>query len=154
MGQGIEVAAFIARVALVAWLAAALSLPLAAQTCSRADFEAVVGDAAAALRELNQSNKPKFQAQLRQLKEKRGWDHDQFLEAAAPIVQDDKIADFDGRSSAFLARIEQLGAEGAQAATPDCKRLTEVNASMKALVDVQKEKWAYMFAKVAAELAR
>ncbi|MEZ5853482.1 MAG: hypothetical protein R3D67_01580 [Hyphomicrobiaceae bacterium] len=153
-GGGIEVVKFITRFVWASVFAAIGAGPVAAQTCSRADFEAVVGEAAAALRSLNQTNKPNFQAQLRRLKEKRGWSHDQFLEAAAPIVQDDKIAEYDGRSSSFLARIEQLGAEGAQAATPDCKRLTEVHASMQELVKVQKEKWAYMFKKVEAELAR
>ena len=152
--QGIRVVRFIARLAMATSLVAIWGDPVAAQSCTRADFEAVVGEAAAALRELNQSNKPNFQAQLRRLKEKRGWNHDQFLEAAAPIVQDDRIADYDGRSSAFLARIEQLGSEGAQAATPDCKRLIEVHTSMQALVNVQKEKWAYMFKKVEVELAR
>jgi hypothetical protein len=129
-------------------------LPAAADTCTRADFEAVVGEAAEALRKLNSENKPGFQARLRQLKAKRGWSHDQFLAAAAPLVQDEKISGFDTRSSAFLARIEQLGQEGARAAQPDCGRLAEVRQSMQDLVVVQKQKWGYMFAKVDAELAK
>src|SRR5262249_2825321 len=39
--------------------------PAAAGECARADFEAVVDDAAAALRDLNQKNKPDFQEKLR-----------------------------------------------------------------------------------------
>src|ERR1700730_8105308 len=49
----------------------------AAKECAKADFEAVVDDAAAALRDLNLKNKPNFQEKLRQLKDKRGWSHDQ-----------------------------------------------------------------------------
>lgn len=133
---------------------AVLAADAAAQPCTRADFEAAVGDAAQALRDLNQTNKPSFQAKLRQLKTKRGWDHDQFLAEAAPIVQDQRIAGYDEQSAAFLARIEQLGAEGTSAAAPDCSRLAEVRQSMAALVEVQKAKWAYMFERVGAELAR
>jgi len=125
-----------------------------AQTCSRTDFESAVGDAAKALRELNLKNKPAFQAKLRQLKSKRGWNYDEFVAAAAPIVQDEKIASFDERSSAFLARIEQLGAVGASATSPDCRRLVEVQQSMKGLVDVQEAKWAYMFQRISKELER
>ncbi|MFV0298351.1 MAG: hypothetical protein ACK5JT_19790 [Hyphomicrobiaceae bacterium] len=118
------------------------------------EFEAAVGTAASALRSLNKVNKPNFQAKLRQLKEKRGWNYDQFLTLAAPIVQDPAIAAFDARSSDFLARIEQMGAEGAQAAVPDCGRLKDVHQIMDKLVDVQKEKWSYMFRKIDDELKR
>ena len=138
----------------VALLSAVAATSAAAQTCTRADFEAAVGDAARVLRELNQQNKPTFQAKLRQLKAKRGWSHDQFLTEAAPIVQDQRIAGYDDQSSGFLARIEQLGAEGTSATSPDCSRLTEVRQSMYDLVEVQKAKWAYMFERVGAELAR
>lgn len=134
-------------------LGAAL-VPAAAGECTRADFETAVGEAAQALRDLNQANKPSFQAKLRQLKAKRGWSHDQFLAEAAPIVQDGRIAAYDEQSAAFLAKIEQLGAEGTSAIEPDCSRLAEVRQSMRALVDVQKAKWAYMFDKVGEELAR
>jgi hypothetical protein len=138
----------------VAVVSAAAPWDVAAQTCTRADFEAAVGEAAQALRDLNQVNKPTFQAKLRQLKTKRGWNHDQFMTEAAPIVQDQRIAAYDDQSSAFLARIEQLGAEGTSASAPDCSRLAEVRQSMKSLVEVQKAKWSYMFERVGAELAR
>jgi hypothetical protein len=134
------------------WIASGSAM--AADTCSRADFEAAVGEAAQALRELNQANKPAFQIKLRQLKTKRRWNHDEFLTAAAPIVQDQRIAGYDEQSAAFLARIEQLGAEGTTSATPDCSRLTEVRQAMRSLVEVQKTKWVYMFSRIDAELAR
>ena len=141
------------KLLVVATISAA-SWEAAAQTCTRADFETVVGEAAQALRDLNQANKPAFQAKLRQLKTKRGWNHDQFMAEAAPIVQDQRIAGYDDQSAAFLARIEQLGAEGTSATSPDCSRLTEVRQSMRSLVEVQKAKWAYMFERVGLELAR
>ncbi len=126
----------------------------AGSVCQRADFEAVVGEAAEALRNLNQTNKPAFQGKLRQLKTKRGWTHDQFLTEAAPIVQDTRIAAYDEQAAGFLAKIEPLGAEGTVAESPDCARLEDVRQSMRALVDVQNAKWAYMFERLGAELSR
>ena len=121
--------------------------------CSREDFEAVVDEAAAALRDLNATHKPDFQERLRLLKEKRGWDYTTFMKEAAPFVQDDRIREYDQESSDFLSRINSLGTEGASADTPDCTMLIEVRANMSALVEAQKSKWAYMFEKIARELA-
>jgi hypothetical protein len=136
-------------------IAIADGLPAGAQTmCDRADFEAVVDRAAAALNELNAKNKPAFQEKLRQLKAKRGWSHDQFLARAAPLVQDEKIAEFDQQSADFLDRINSLGSEGAGAASPDCALLREVRSNMTWLVEAQEAKWAYMFEKIEGELAR
>lgn len=125
-----------------------------AQSCQRADFEAVVDESASALRELNQTNKPAFQDKLRLLKERHGWSHDEFLKQAAPYVQDDRISEFDARSSELLARIMAMGQEGAVAKTPDCAMLAELRQLMKALIGVQQEKWAYMFTKLETALVR
>jgi hypothetical protein len=135
-------------------LAGRLGASAIAEECARAEFEAVVTEAAEALKGLNQANKPGFQAKLRQLKAKRSWTHDQFLAEAAPIVQDAAIARFDDQSAELLSRIERMGSEGASGANADCARLAEVRASMKGLVDVQKAKWAYMFEKIEAELRK
>jgi len=124
----------------------------AQESCTRADFEAVVDEAAAALRELNAKHKPDFQERLRQLKTKRGWDYDTFMREAAPFVQDDRITEYDQQSSNFLARISSLGAEGAAAVMPDCKLLVEVRSNMAGLVEAQKAKWSYMFDKIGREL--
>jgi hypothetical protein len=141
--------------AIWALIVCAGGLPVRAETaCDRADFEAVVDRAAAALNELNAKNRPAFQEKLRLLKDKRGWSHDQFLTQAAPLVQDEKIAEYDQQSADFLERINSLGSEGAGAATPDCALLREVRSYMTALVEAQKAKWAYMFAKLEGELAR
>ncbi len=95
----------------------------AAPQCAKSDFEAVVDDAAAALRDLNMKNKPDFQEKLRELKDKRGWTHDQFLERATPFVRDAKIAVFDQDSERLLSDISSQGQEGAEAKTPDCALL-------------------------------
>lgn len=137
-----------------ALLAAALVFPGIAAACQRADFEAVVDDAAAALRDLNLKNKPTFQDKLRVLKEKRGWSHDQFMKEAAPFVLDDKIAEYDQTSTDLLAEISTLGQEGAEASTPDCKLLEELRSRMATLVGSQTAKWTYMFGKLDAELAK
>jgi hypothetical protein len=116
--------------------------------CTRADFESVVDNAAAALRGLNMKNKPAFQQKLRMLKEKRGWSHDAFLKEAAPFVRDERIAVFDQQSERLLSDISTLGQEGAEAETPDCARLLELRARMKVLVETQTAKWTYMFEKL------
>lgn len=124
----------------------------AADACQKTDFEAVVDDAAGALRDLNMQNKPLFQERLRQLKDKRGWSHDEFLTAAAPFVRDDKIAIYDRDSERLLSDISTMGQEGAEAATPDCALLADLKSRMQRLVDTQSAKWAYMFQKLDAAL--
>ncbi|HJZ32042.1 MAG TPA: hypothetical protein VKF35_13085 [Hyphomicrobiaceae bacterium] len=135
----------------------ALASPLQAvaeAACSRADFEAVVDEAAAALTTLNHENTPQFQARLRQLKDKRGWSHEQFLVEAAPFVRDDAIASFDQKSEDFLARITQGGQSQATAVSLNCALLGELRGSLAALVATQKAKWAYMFDKLNAEIGK
>jgi hypothetical protein len=120
--------------------------------CSRTDFEAVVEQAAGSLRELNMKNKPLFQEKLRNLKDKRGWTHEQFLTEAAPFVRDDKTSGYDQTTDELLTAIASMGQEGATAKTPDCAQLLELRARMKLLVDTQIAKWSYMFEKIETEL--
>lgn len=128
--------------------------PAAAQACAKADFEVVVDEAAAALSRLNQQNTPVFQGKLRQLKEKRGWSHDQFMSEAAPLVRDDTIAGFDQKSEEMLATITRGGQSGASGAAPDCALLAALKQQMSALVETQKAKWAYMFDRIEQELKK
>lgn len=125
-----------------------------AAECAKADFEAVVDEAAGALRDLNAVNKPAFQNKLRQLKDKRGWAHEQFLKEAAPFVVDEKINAYDQQSNGLLELIASGGEAGAAAAKPDCTVLDSLRASMKSLVDAQTAKWTYMNGKLDAELAK
>ncbi len=125
-----------------------------AATCARGDFEAVVDAAAAALRQLNQDNKPAFQKKLRQLRDKNGWTHDQFMVEAAPYVRDDEISVYDRKTQDLLTTIATLGQEGAEAAEPDCTLLTGLRTSMEDLVVTQRKKWAYMFKKLDDALAK
>ncbi|HWB45089.1 MAG TPA: hypothetical protein VG900_06565 [Hyphomicrobiaceae bacterium] len=127
---------------------------LVAQTCPKSEFEAVVDEAGAALRDLNQQNTPAFQAKLRQLRDKRGWTHDQFLTQAAPFVRDERIAGFDRKSEELLARITSESQPPPPGKTADCALLAELRASMHNLIETQKAKWAYMFDKIDKELAR
>lgn len=123
-----------------------------AETCTKGDFEAVVEQAAGALRDLNFKNKPLFQEKLRALKDKRGWSHDQFIQEAAPFVRDEKIEAFDTATDQLLSAIASMGQTGAQAKTPDCALLLELRARMKLLVDTQTAKWTHMFEKIETEL--
>ena len=148
-GTGYRYAAAIALILAtvgVAWAGGAAAPNL--DVCTKADFEAVVDNAAAALRGLNMKNKPAFQEKLRALREKRGWSHDAFLKEAAPFVRDEQIAVFDQQSERLLSDISTMGQEGADAETPDCALLLELRTRMKVLVETQKAKWTYMFQKL------
>jgi hypothetical protein len=146
-----------------AWGVAALVLalsgnggeaPAQAPACARTDFEAVVNEAGAALRDLNRENTPRFQGKLRELKDKRGWGNDQFLKEAEPFVRGGEIVAYDQKSEQLLNRITGGGQQGASAAAPDCTVLTELRAAMRLLVETQKAKWTHMFAKIEKELAK
>ncbi len=125
-----------------------------APVCQRSDFEAVVDEAAAQLRVLNQLNRPKFQDKLRELKEKRGWSHAQFMKDGLEFVRDDKITEYDQRTETLLAQIASGGDAGASAKTPDCAVLVALRLRMKELVATQQEKWSHMFEKIGRELAK
>lgn len=133
--------------------ALATAVSAGAAGCARGDFEAVVDDAAAALRGLNSKNKPVFQERLRALKDKRGWNHDEFLAKASPFVRDDQIAVYDRQTQDLLAAIATLGQEGSEAKTPDCGLLDELRSRMKQLVEAQTQKWTYMFGKLDKAMA-
>lgn len=123
--------------------------PGKAQTCQRADFEAVVDEASNTLLQLTQTNTPAFQAKLRALKAKRNWTNEQLMTEGAAFVRDDKIAAFDQQSEQLLLKINTQGGDGA-----DCGVLAGLKDAMKTLVDTQQAKWKHMFDKIDAELAR
>jgi hypothetical protein len=123
-------------------------------TCTKSEFESAVDHAAESLRDLNNKNRPPFQAKLRQLKEKRGWNDSQFMKEAEPFVKDEKIADFDAKTNDLLVSISTLGQEGANAPEPNCTMLAELRDKMQVLVDTQSSKWTYMVEKLDTELAK
>jgi hypothetical protein len=126
--------------------------PAQAPSCAKGDFESVVNEAGAVLRDLNRQNTPLFQAKLRQLKDKRKWSNDEFLKEAEPFVRDEQILGFDQKSESLLGRITGGGAGGSEA--PDCAVLAGLRTALAQLVDTQKAKWTYMFAKIDKELAK
>jgi hypothetical protein len=121
--------------------------------CGKADFEAVVNAAGAALRDLAQQNTPVFQGKLRQLKDKRNWSNDEFLKQAEPLVRDDTTAGYDKKSEELVARITGGGSQGeTAAAAPDCAVLVSLQGDLKLLVETQKAKWTHVLAKIDREL--
>jgi hypothetical protein len=123
-------------------------------TCTKEDFEAVVEAASKNLRDLNSENRPAFQEKLRELKSKRKWTYDEFMQKATPFVRDDKTAVYDKTSDQLLSEISSMGQAGAQSGTADCALVIELRARMKALTDTQVAKWRYMFEKLDAELMK
>ncbi|HML30495.1 MAG TPA: hypothetical protein PKE16_16990 [Hyphomicrobium sp.] len=121
--------------------------------CVKEDFELVVEEAAGSLRDLNAKNRPLFQEKLRQLKDKRHWSHDEFIEKAKPFVKDEKTEVYDKTTNELLSAIAAMGQQSAEATEPDCSRMQELRARMKLLVDTQSAKWTYMFQKLDTKLA-
>jgi hypothetical protein len=155
MGRFVERAGVLAAAAIAVVAGSVHLISAEAQTtCRREEFEAVVEEAAASLRDLNSKNRPAFQEKLRELKDKRKWSHDEFLEKAKPFVRDEKTAVYDQTTDELLSAIASMGQEGAAATYPDCALLIELRARMKVLVDTQTAKWSYMFEKLNAELAK
>ncbi len=133
------------------WLAvsaAAQGTPAATGGCAKQEFEAVVEGAAGALRDLNARNAPGFQDKLRLLRDRRKWSAEEFMDKAAPFVQDERIAGYDQRSTDLLSKLNTMGEAGAASDTPDCRLLEDLRGTMKSLIDTQIEKWAYMFGKI------
>jgi hypothetical protein len=122
--------------------------------CAKSDFEGVVNEAGAVLRDLNRKNTPVFQAKLRTLKETRNWGNDEFLKQAEPFVRDERIVAYDQKSEELLVRITGGGQTGTAAKQADCDLLTELRAALGVLLETQKEKWAYMMAKIEQELGK
>ena len=114
----------------------------------------MVDEAGEALRNLNQEKRPDFEDRLRQLKDKRGWSHDEFLKAAAPFVKDETIEVLDAKTNALLDKFSAVGDSGAASKTPDCATLLELREQMKVLVETQNAKWSYMFGKLDIELQK
>ncbi|MGE5265794.1 MAG: hypothetical protein ACM3L9_00360 [Deltaproteobacteria bacterium] len=135
-------------------LASSPETPAAAGTgnCTKTDFETVVDQSAAALRDLNLQNRPRFQEKLRALRDKKRWSQDQFLKEAVPYVKDEQIDAFDRKTSELLTKITSMGDEGSASATPDCSLYQGLRANMSELVDTQNAKWTYMFRKIDAAL--
>ena len=124
-------------------------------TCAKADFEAVVNDAGAALRDLTQQNLPVLQGKLRQLKEKRSWSNDEFPKQVESLVSDETVAGYNKKSEELVARITGGGGQGkASSAGPDCTLLTSLQGDLKLLVDTQKAKWTHVLTKVDQELGK
>jgi hypothetical protein len=120
--------------------------------CVKKDFETVVDQSAAALRDLNIQNRPRFQEKLRALKTKKAWTDDQFLKEAVPYVKDDQIDTYDRKTNELLNWIASMGDEGSASATPDCSLYQVLRGHMSQLVDTQNAKWNYMFRKIDAAL--
>lgn len=121
-------------------------------TCTKSDFETVVDQSAAALRDLNSQNRPRFQEKLRALRTKMAWTEEQFLQGAVPYVKDNAIDDFDRMTNELLNKIVSMGGEGSASATPDCGLYQQLRGHMDQLVNTQNAKWAYMFQKIDAAL--
>jgi hypothetical protein len=129
--------------------------PAPAGQCAKADFEAVVNDAGAALRDLTQQNLPVLQGKLRQLKEKRSWSNDEFPKQVESLVSDETVAGYNKKSEELVARITGGGGQGgATTASPDCTLLTSLQSDLKLLVDTQKAKWTHLLTKVERELGK
>ena len=134
-------------------LLAALALVLAhagarGATCTAEDFAAAVDKSGAQLRAFNAEALPKLQAKLKQLKEKKGWDEEKSLDS----VRDDRTTKLDAEAEDLIVKIDMLG-RPPEKGSPDCSKLTELEAAGIELLAVMKAKSTYTLGKLDAQIA-
>ena len=117
------------------------------QPCTSEAYRKVVDDAGAALRRLHVESQPRIQAGFRQLKEKRGWSEDEHLEKAYELLADERSDALDAKAGELLAKLDRL-AEDAPTASPDCSRLTELEATAIELQATVRAKTQQLLAKL------
>ena len=126
-----------------------------ASTCKREEFAALVDKAGAALRALNAVNTPYFQAELRKLKVRNGWNDQEFIERARHFVENPEIAAYDESIELLISKINSVGrggGAGVSADAADCRLRDELQAHLDNLVATMKAKWSHMFARVTEAL--
>lgn len=134
-------------------LLAALALVLAhagarGATCTAEDFAAAVDKSGAQLRAFNAEALPKLQAKLKQLKQKKGWDEEKSLDS----VRDDRTTKLDAEAEDLIVKIDMLG-RPPEKGSPDCSKLTELEAAGIELLAVMKAKSTYTLGKLDAQIA-
>ena len=120
--------------------------------CAKTDFEAVVNEAGAALRDLNQQNTPLFPGQAAPAQGQAQLEQRPVPEGGGALRARRGIVGYDQKSEELLTRITGGGQVGGGPA-PDCT-LSGLGGALKVLVETQKAKWTYMFAKLDKELAK
>jgi hypothetical protein len=122
-----------------------------AQTCTAADFGAVVDQTAQALRNLNGAGSQRYQAKVATLKEKHGFSQAE-IEARTTGLQDEKIAAFNREIESLVAQMDVLSQTPNAKIT--CEKLDELKRVRDRLLTVMGQKSGYMLAKVETELEK
>ena len=122
--------------------------PFAGMSCTPEEFAEVVDSAGTTLRAMIADRAPRFQAMLRVLKTRRGWDEQTFIREGRTYVEDDQIIAYDEMTAQLLAKINSLGSEDTSGGEPDCELLAELDGHLDQLVRTVDAKWQYMFARV------
>lgn len=121
-----------------------------AESCTGETLRRVVDEAGARLRVLTAETQPRIMASVRRLKELRGWTGGDSDEKAAALMSDARTAEFDSKSAALLARIDEL-AEVGNGTTADCSRLAELEATSLELQATVRAKSQHILARLEQE---
>jgi hypothetical protein len=122
----------------------------AAEPCTKDTMRRVIDEAGARLRVVTAETQPRIMAALRKLKEKRGWTGAEGDEKAGAFMSDERTAELDSQAATLLARIDELSETGGTA-TPDCSRLTELEATSLELQAAVKAKAQYILSRLEHE---
>jgi hypothetical protein len=124
---------------------------LQAETCTSADFGAVVDQTAKAMRELNGAGSRRYQARIAALREKQGLSQAD-IEARTTGLHDEKIDGFNRDIESLVAQMDVLSQ------TPEgkitCDKLDELKRARDRLLEIMAQKSTYMVAKIDEELDR
>lgn len=142
----------LAAAAVVAGLCVPTLPPPAAQACTREDLANAVDQAGGALRQLARETQPRLDAKMRLLRDLKGWSEAEYVERAYAGVQDESLARLDTRANEQLERIDTLGAVAVNA-TPECRRLAELEAASGELQATIRARLQYLLTRFDQQIA-
>lgn len=126
------------------------------EDCGPEVLKRIVGQASKALTIMNKDKTASFQQRLRELKRKRGWTDQQMLSLAAPIVENEAVAQYDQRTKGIYAQISSLGKADVGKVDRDgrCVVRDKLDSLLTELVENNVQRWAMITDALEAELAK
>jgi hypothetical protein len=125
---------------------------VSAATCTAKEFADAVDQSGASLRTLTLEAQPKLQERMRRYKTAMKLPDTEYEDRAFQAIEDDKLGDFDRKSSELLLRVDSLGRVPA-GSEPDCAKLEELKLSAAQLNTIVKAKSDYILKRLDEKIA-
>jgi hypothetical protein len=125
---------------------------VSAATCTAKEFADAVDQSGASLRALTLEAQPKLQERMRRYKAAMNLPDTDYEDRVFQAIEDDKLGDFDRKSSELLLRVDSLGRVPA-GSEPDCAKLDELKLSAAQLNTIVKAKSDYILKRLDEKIA-